>query len=139
MSKILSKAEIFAASDLKTETVEVPEWGGAVVIRAMTGTQRDAYEQSLMKRGDDGKFTVDTDGMRAKLVLYTAVDEQGNALFTADDLAALSGKSAAVIERLALAAQRMNGLASDSVDEAKKNSENSPVDGSSSASPSPSA
>ena len=139
MSKILSKADIFAAQDLKTETVDVPEWGGAVIIRTMTGAQRDSYEQSLMKRGDDGKYAVDTENMRTKLVVYTAVDEQGNALFTADDLTALAGKNAAVIERLALAAQRLNGLSRDSVDDAKKNSETTTDATSSSDSPQPSA
>ncbi|MBG1252201.1 hypothetical protein [Burkholderia pseudomallei] len=139
MSKILSKADIFAAQDLKTETVDVSEWGGAVIICTMTGAQRDSYEQSLMKRGDDGKYTVDTENMRAKLVVYTAVDEQGNALFTADDLTALAGKNAAVIERLALAAQRLNGLSRDSVDDAKKNSETTTDATSSFDSPQPSA
>lgn len=139
MSKILSKADIFAAQDLQTETVDVPEWGGAVIIRTMTGAQRDSYEQSLMKRGSDGRYTVDTENMRAKLVVYTAVDEQGNALFTADDLTALAGKNAAVIERLALAAQRLNGLAKDSVEDAKKNSETTTDATSSSDSPQPSA
>jgi hypothetical protein len=117
----LTKDAILAASDLTTETVAWPEWGGDVVIRSMTGTQRDAYEQSLMVRDDAGTYSVDTDNMKVKLVVYTAVDEAGNALFSAADIPALSGKSAAVIERLAAVATRLSGLGKNATEEAAKN------------------
>jgi hypothetical protein len=139
MSKILSKADILAASDLTTQTVEVPEWGGAVIVRSMTGAQRDAYEATLMTRGDDGKLSVNTDNMRAKLLLCTLVDEQGNPLFTADDLTALAGKSAGAIERLSVIAQTLNGLNRSAVDDAAKNSVSGQSDTSVSGSPQPSA
>lgn len=136
---ILTKAEILAASDLVTQTVDVPEWGGSVVIRAMSGAQRDAYELSLTKPGADGKFVIDPENMRAKLLLYTLVDEQGNPLFTVDDLAALSAKSAAALARVFVAAQTLNGLDRGAVDEAVKNSDGGPADSSHSGSPLPSA
>lgn len=139
MSKILSKADILAASDLASETVEVPEWGGSVIVRSMTGAQRDAYEATLMTRNESGKLEINTDNMRAKLLLATLVDESGAALFTADDLAALSGKSAGAIERLATVAQRINGLNRGAVEEAAKNSASGQPDGSISGSPQASA
>lgn len=140
MSKILSKADIFGSNDLATETVDVPEWGGSVIIRAMTGTQRDAYEQSLMKRGPTGAYEVDTLNMRAKLVANTAVDEGGALLFDPlADLSTLSGKSAAALERLFVVAQRLNGLAANSQESAEKNSESGPAGASISGSPQPSA
>jgi hypothetical protein len=139
MSKILSKADILAASDLASETVEVPEWGGAVIVRTMTGAQRDAYEATLMTRNDAGKLEVNTDNMRAKLLLVTLVDEQGNALFTASDLDALSGKSSGAIERLAVVAQKLNGLNKGAVEDAAKNSASGQPENSVSGSPQPSA
>lgn len=123
---ILTKEQILAASDLSKETVEVPEWGGSIIIRAMSGTQRDAYETSLMEKQADGTYKVNTENMRAKLVLYCAVDDAGNALFSADDLNALAGKSAAVIERLFDAAQKLNGLNKGAVEDAAKNSVSDP-------------
>jgi hypothetical protein len=139
MSKILSKAEILAASDLETVTVDVPEWGGAVVIRAMSGLQRDLYETSLMQQQDDGTYKVNTENMRAKLVCFTAVDEAGISLFSGDELALLAAKSAAVLERLFDVAQKINGLQKGAVDEAAKNSASDPQDVSPSGSLSPSA
>ncbi|OYD65956.1 UNVERIFIED_ORG: hypothetical protein BDU10_8607 [Burkholderia sp. CF145] len=140
MSRILTKSDILAADDLKTETVDVPEWGGAVIVRMMTGTQRDAYEASLMKRDGDGKYRVDTVNMRTKLLVHTVVDEAGRSLFDGDaDVLELAGKSSAAIERLFTVAQRLNGLAADSVENAEKNSVSGPSDVSTSASPQPSA
>lgn len=140
MSKILSKADILGSNDLATEAVDVPEWGGAVIIRAMTGTQRDAYEASLMKRGATGAYEVDTVNMRAKLVANTAVDESGALLFDPSaDLSTLAGKSAAALERLFVVAQRINGLAQSSTADAEKNSASGQDDASTSGSPQPSA
>lgn len=126
MSKILSAAEILGVADLETVTVEVPEWGGSIIVRAMSGTQRDQYETSLMEKQDDGSYKVNTENMRAKLVCFTAVDEAGNPLFTADQLTALAGKSAAVLERVFDAAQKINGLNKNAVDDAAKNSGSDP-------------
>lgn len=139
MSTILNRAAILAANDLATVTVDVSEWGGAVIIRSMTGAQRDAYETSLMTKDASGRYTIDTENMRAKLVIFTAVDETGTPLFTLDDLPALASKSAAVIERLFVAAQRINGLSKDAVADAEKNSLSGQPDASASGSPQPSA
>lgn len=139
MSTILNRAAILAANDLSTETVDVPEWAGAVIIRSMTGAQRDAYETSLLTKDASGRYTIDTENMRAKLVIFTAVDETGTPLFTLDDLPALASKNAAVIERLFSAAQRINGLSKDAVADAEKNSVSGQPDASTSGSPQPSA
>jgi hypothetical protein len=117
----LTKDAILAANDLASETVACPEWGGDVIVRSMTGTQRDAYEGTLMVRDDDGQYRVDTENMKVKLVVFTAVDDAGNPLFSAEDIPALSGKSAAVIERLAAAASRLSGLGKTATEEAAKN------------------
>lgn len=118
---MLSKEQILAADDIKTETVDVPEWGGTVIIRMMSGTARDAYEASMVGF-KNGQRVADLTNMRAKLVAATLVDESGEPLFTDEaDIAALAAKSAAALERLFKVAQRINGLGNDSVEEAQKN------------------
>ena len=44
---LLSKTAILCANDLKTEDVDVPEWGGAVRVRSFTGRARDAFDHRL--------------------------------------------------------------------------------------------
>ncbi len=119
--KILSKDDILSSSDLRTETVEVPEWGGAVRVRSLTGSERDAFEATLMKIVD-GKRIPDLENLRAKLLAATLVDEDGNQIFELTDLAALGAKSAAALDRVFGVGQRLNGMAPESVEEAIKNS-----------------
>src|SRR5690606_41735748 len=81
---VLNREAILAAKDLPRELVEVPEWGGAVYVRALTGAERDAFEQSIVEqRGRDARMNLNN--LRAKLVALTAVDENGERLFSDKD------------------------------------------------------
>lgn len=118
----LNREAILAAEDLPRELVEVPEWGGAVYVRALTGAERDQFEASIVEqRGRDVRMNMRN--IRAKLVALTVVDEGGQRIFTDDDVAALGGKSAAALDRLFAVAQRLSGLSKEDVEELAKNSE----------------
>jgi hypothetical protein len=131
---ILTRQQIVDAQDIKTQMVEVPEWGGSVVVRMMTGADRDRFEQSMVAIGADGKREPNLTNMRSKLVAMCAVDEQGNLLFGPDEIDHLAKKSAAAIERVFVVAQELNGLAPKEVESAVKNSAPGPSDASTSAS-----
>jgi len=117
---MLTRDQILSADDLKRETVAVPEWGGDVLIRTMTGTERDAFEASLQGGGKSGK--INTANIRARLVSLTAVDEAGGRLFADSDMATLGGKSAAALDRCSAVAMRLNGMSAKDVEELGKNS-----------------
>ena len=111
---ILSKDAILAADDLPRETVNVPEWGGEVLVRTMSGTDRDAFEASLLEK--DGRM----ENVRARLVALTLCDSQGDRLFDDSEIAALGRKSACALDRVFSVAQRLNGIGVEQVDAAKK-------------------
>ena len=111
---ILSKDAILAADDLPRETVIIPEWGGEVLVRTMSGTDRDAFEASLLEK--DGRM----ENVRARLVALTLCDLQGDRLFNDSEIAALGRKSARALDRVFSVAQRLNGIGVDQVDAAKK-------------------
>ena len=113
----LKRDEILGANDVRHEEVDVPEWGGTVLIAAMSGKARDAWEQSLI--GEKGKVNIEN--VRARLVVYTAVDEQGDRIFTDQDIELLGRKSAAALERCSRVAQRLNRLSQQDLEEAKGN------------------
>ena len=46
---MLSRDQILKAKDIKKETVNVPEWGGKVIVMGMTGKRRDEFEQEIVK------------------------------------------------------------------------------------------
>ena len=119
--KYLTKDEILEASDLKSVPVDVPEWGGKVLVRNMTGADRDAFEASMVTVDADGKRKPDMSNLRAKLVALTIVDEANNRLFDVADIERLALKSAAALERVFEAAQKLNGMGKQQQDEAVKN------------------
>ena len=134
---LLTKAGILAANDLKTEDVDVPEWGGAVRVRSFTGRERDAFEAAMV-RGDGKDRKVDLTNMRARLVGLTVIDEAGQRLFTDEEVDLLGAKSGAALDRVFAVAQKLNGLSGADVEELTKNSSGGPSAASISGSPSPS-
>lgn len=131
MSKVLSKSDIQKADDHKVEPVEVPEWGGTVLVRTLNGTERDQYEQSIMATRK-GRVVPNLANARAKLCVLACVDEAGEPLFTPTDVKWLATKSAQALERVFEAARRLAGLSSDDMEELLGNSESDPSDGSTS-------
>jgi hypothetical protein len=124
---LLNRDTILKAADLITEQVEVPEWGGSVLVRAMNGAERDQYEKSVLVR--KGKNTeVNLVNARAKLVALTVVDEAGKRLFTDGDVAALGQKSAAALNRIFNVATRLSGITEEDVEELTEELKESPFD-----------
>lgn len=117
---VLGRDAILAAGDLESEVVPVPEWGGGVVVRTMTGLDRDRWEARLRAHRTEGG-TVTLDHARAELVVATVVGADGQPLFGYDDVEALSAKSAKALDRVVAVAQRINGLGRDDLDDAVKN------------------
>ena len=125
---------ILAAVDLPREEVPVPEWGGSVWVRTLTGTERAEFELANVRarkaaKDEDAWFK----DYGVRLLALALCDEAGVALVPAGSVSVLAGKSSLVLDRLVGVAARMNGLgARDS-----GNSEGTPSDepGSGSASP----
>lgn len=121
MGSYLDRDAILKASALKTEDVPVPEWGGSVLVRELRGRERDEFEASLaVQRGR--QMVPDVENMRAKLVALTVVGEDGEPVFTRQDVAALGELSAAALDRVFEVASRLSGLNQDAVEEKAKNS-----------------
>jgi len=115
------KAELDSSGNvvLPTETVEVPEWHGSVIVRGLSGTARDAFEQSLIiQRGR--KQETNLANFRAKLVAQSVVDESGKTMFTEKDIDVLGSKSASALERVYAVAGRLSRLTNDDVEELTK-------------------
>jgi len=121
------KAAILGATDIVSEAVTVPEWGGLTVwVKTLTGKERDAYESDLIIMGRKGQTKFNMSNMRAKLLARCLVSEDGKRLFGDDEVEILGQRSAAAIQRLFAIAQRLNALTNDDVDELEKNSVSNP-------------
>lgn len=122
----LNREEILKANDLPApERLEVPEWGGEVYVRVMTGVERDAWEAASMRmvgRGRKREMVPKLENARARLCAICLCDEKGDRLFSDQDVMALGKKSAAALDRVLTVAQRVNGITQADVDELEGNS-----------------
>lgn len=124
---MLTREQIQAAVDLKSEVVSVPEWGGDVTVIVMDGRARDAF-QVAMQAGDKS-----ISYFQASLLVATVVGDDAKPLFTAEDIDWLRSKSSAVLTRVGRIAERLNGFGPAAVEDAEKNSEAAPSGSSGSA------
>lgn len=95
----LNRDMILGADDAEIRDVPIPEWGGTVRIKSITGTARDAFEASL-REGKGKNADVNLRNMRAKLIALCAVDENGTKLFTQQDVGRLGSKNAKPLDKL---------------------------------------
>ncbi len=109
----LGKAEILAADDIKTEVVDVPEWGGSVRVRLLSVGEFSRFE--ALTKGKDSAAIL------ATLVGLSVIDDEGKPLFDDADIDKLATKSAAALLRIADAAKRLNNLTDDDVEMLEKN------------------
>jgi len=128
---LLTREQILGANDIKTETIAVPEWGGDVLVRGLTGAQRDRFEADSLE-GKGKAQHVNLQNIRARLVARCIVDESGARIFQDSDVKALGAKSAQALNRVFEAAQKLSGLTDDDIDELTENLEQTPGDSSAS-------
>ena len=127
---LVDAAAILALDDLKSEWVAVPEWGFRAMVWALTGDERDSFEEIFLKRKQQatqlakaqGKKHTQAEsvrGFRAMLVAQSVRNPSNTKqrVFSDDQVTALGGKNAAALQRIFEVAARLSGLGNDDVDE----------------------
>lgn len=108
----LNREQIIGAINQRASeytTHPVPEWGGDVLIRRLSAA--DAERSGL---SSDQK----TPELVARVIAVSLVDEEGNLLFTEDDVNELAKVDVAVAASVFAACVKVNGLSSEELDEA---------------------
>lgn len=117
---MLTRKQILECADIPTEIVKVPEWGGEVLVKGLTGAERDWLEMSVYtEKNSDTKTNMKN--FRAKLASLSICDEKGERLFTEKDIDVLAGKSAIALQRIFNIAQKLSGLSPEDADSLVKN------------------
>lgn len=119
---MLNRDDILGADDLARELVAVPEWGGEVYVRCLTGSERAQLQQGF-DAYDDKETTQRGMFYRDMLIILALCDERNKPFFTWEDREAMLSKSAQVLERLFIVALRLNRLRDVDVEIAVKNLE----------------
>lgn len=108
----LTRDQILASRPRLTP-VDVPEWGGEVLLRPLSVAGLIAFM--------DAREKLPAVALYPQLVAASACDEEGRPLFGDDDLAALQAKDFEVVKRVGEAAMRLNKLADSDDEERAKN------------------
>jgi hypothetical protein len=111
----LNKHQIFASNDLKESFVEVPEWGGKVKIRALSSQELFDYNALIHS---------DPSGLDLAMYLITTacIDDNGNKLFTEQDIPTLKTKNNDILFRIVDGISALSKQNPNDVDELAKNS-----------------
>lgn len=109
---MLTREQILKAQELKTKVINVPEWGGEIVLRQLTSLDRFSFFEQLESL-NEGKSKREQDLIASALfVVWTVMDGEGSRLFSDDDLPTLMASNPQVIERVAAQSGALNGVTS---------------------------
>ena len=114
----LSREELIARATLRIEEVAVPQWDTTVRVRELSAIDKDKLQMSMVdmsKVGENGASDGAVSqssliGIRAKLVCYCVVDEDGERIFTDADLPAIGEMPAEPLEPIFDVAMRLSGM-----------------------------
>lgn len=119
----LTKQQILGANDLKTKAVPVPEWGGDVLIRVMSGIHRAEWDTFVISRRDKEGRIANQKQFQVKLLGFCLCDDNGRPLFESEEeLKLLDSKDSNVLDRLYDECADLNLLTPKSREDAAKNS-----------------
>ena len=122
MSNYLTKEEFLKKRPVRFEDVEIPEWEAKVRVKELMSSARDKWEQSNLEDKGKGQMKLRLQNARARLVAASVVDpESGELIFSDEDVLAIGGQSAAVIDRIYDVAARLSGITENDLDEITKN------------------
>lgn len=110
---LLTKDAILGSNDRKTEEITVPEWGGSVLIKTMSGAERDSFEMAITSGTSKSNI-------RARFAAAVIVDEKGKRMFTDAEIVKLGEKSASALDRVLEAGQRLNKFSDKDIEELAK-------------------
>lgn len=107
----LDRNAILNAQDVNYEVLEIPEWGGTIRLRTLTGDQAAEF----MDMKEDEKKDV-----MPRILSLAVVDANGDRVFEDTDFVAIMRKSMRPLLRVLKVVNRMNGFEKE--DEAGKDS-----------------
>ena len=99
--RVLTIDEILAAKDVQEETVEVPQWGGAVKVAGFTKARQQEMRKEATVAGE-----VDGDRLEMFMFIEGVIDPK----FTRDHYEQLRNKSAGAVDTVLRVILKMSGV-----------------------------
>lgn len=114
---------ILNANDILEEKVMIPEWGIEIVVRGMSGADRNRILEECVKINPKTKETkTDLKKMYPEVIIACAYDPETNErIFHPEDRDALGNKNGKALDTVFKVAAKLSGL-NDEIEEEEKNS-----------------
>lgn len=119
---------------IERDTLTVPELGGEIWVRGMSGTERDKFEEGLRIRKGKRAGQTDLRNFRAQLAVRVIVDEQGQRVLTDADAEIFGRVPAGVLDRIIARCTELSGKADEEIDDLGNASASQAASGASSSS-----
>ena len=92
----MSLKDKILATQLKSETVHVPQWGADILVKELNGGQRAKFMEKTMTVNKQGEAQINISNMNFEIALLSCCDpETGERLFKESDRESLFNISAA--------------------------------------------
>lgn len=116
MSDFLTVGRILDSEDIQYKELEIPEWKGKVLLKTLSGTERNKIEQMAYKfrKGEIMGYT-------AEIAVMACCGPDKKPLFTANDLPRLREKNGLALGRIFDAVNQQNNLIPEAIRDAEKN------------------
>jgi len=115
------KNQIFASNDLKTDVVDAKEWGiPKLSIKELNARERD--EIAIKVKEAEGTLEITDNKWYAMMISKSAIESNGERMFSDDDVDALLEKNSSVLRRIGEAVVELSGYTEKAVEDAEKNS-----------------
>ncbi len=113
--KLLTAEQILSAK-LKVKQINIPEWGGEILLREPTGYERAEYEEMLTKTDND----LELRKLRGICASKCLVTEKGDRLFSDEQIDQLNKTSADALDRVLKSYNIMSQIKDDDIVETAK-------------------
>jgi len=120
MTTVLTGEQIREAArnaKIEREALIVPELGGLIYVRGMSGKERDKFEEGLRVKKGKRVGQSDLRNFRALLAVRVIVDEKGERLLNDGDAELIGAMPAGVLDRIIAKCTELSGKAEEEIDD----------------------
>ncbi len=104
-------------AQIDRERLVVPELGGDIFVRGMSGKERDKFEEGLRIRKGSKAGQSDLRNYRAQLAVKVIVNEAGERLLADNDADLFGRLPAGVLDRIIAKCTELSGKAAEEIDD----------------------
>lgn len=112
MSTYLSRDDILNAQDFRTDEVDVPEWGGTVLVRELSAPEMLKVRFRTFEE-EEGGFRINLAEYAENIpamISWCVIDERGVSILSIDDVNRLSAKSVRPANRIITKIMKLSRL-----------------------------